>query len=350
MSSVKGKTNIPVLRSRLQHECNELKCLTDTELGECKWSIKKSIYLQLFAISPSLRELSEELQDLQETRNVEVGLNKGKTVDRSIRQEEEMYFRTKFLDIIISGLTKLRWPPTLVAFSDSKDLLFNDSASVLDSFQFILNVAVPKSTNRFDRDTSFSSPPHQHQQSFSNDIHNSPEKQLTPPKPLSFAEESALSSSGGRRKSPHSSQSRPQKTPFVAGTNSIEISGGEFDSSEEVGLLELNRLSLSGERRAGSAKIQGLSLFFTHILLSVIHCPSDSSRQSISSLQSNQSNAPSDYMRREPPMSARSIRTSGGMSVSSSRSTATNKYGTVQPPTQREEFSMQAFEVRCCRC
>ncbi len=151
------KPEIHVLRTRLQNECSDLRLLTDAELIECKWVTKRKVFVGLLSVSPSLNEQHEELLDILEKRNVDSNKNKAAPVDRAVRSEEEMNHRTKFLRVVLSALTKLRWPPTLEAFSDPIDLLFNDVHWVLNAFQFILDIAVPKSSNRFDRDSSSAS-------------------------------------------------------------------------------------------------------------------------------------------------------------------------------------------------
>eukprot|EP00598_Pedospumella_elongata_P001809 CAMPEP_0184971454 /NCGR_PEP_ID=MMETSP1098-20130426/3685_1 /TAXON_ID=89044 /ORGANISM="Spumella elongata, Strain CCAP 955/1" /LENGTH=122 /DNA_ID=CAMNT_0027493579 /DNA_START=1 /DNA_END=366 /DNA_ORIENTATION=- len=45
--------------------------------------------------------------------------------------------------IVLSALTRLKWPPSLEAFADPLDSLFNDPATFRDAAQFLLKVAIP---------------------------------------------------------------------------------------------------------------------------------------------------------------------------------------------------------------
>jgi len=51
--------------------------------------------------------------------------------------------RTSFLRIVLDALTKLRWPPSLEAFSDHINDLFYDNTVVINAYEFILKVGYP---------------------------------------------------------------------------------------------------------------------------------------------------------------------------------------------------------------
>lgn len=153
--------DLQVLRTQLQHACEDLRVLSSNDLAEGRWKIKKMIFSELLANSLSLKDYNEELQNLLErdskrserilskrdtTPNIDQ--TKNSSTKRSSRQkelvsDEEMEFRTSFLRIVIAALTKLRWPPALEAFSDPIDSLFNDNMAVLDAYKYILTVGFP---------------------------------------------------------------------------------------------------------------------------------------------------------------------------------------------------------------
>jgi hypothetical protein len=64
------------------------------------------------------------------------------TIDAESRKENEMLNRTKYLRIIINGLTRLRWPPALEAFSDPLHDLMNDRDTFISALLYIHKVAV----------------------------------------------------------------------------------------------------------------------------------------------------------------------------------------------------------------
>jgi len=64
-----------------------------------------------------------------------------------MRSEYETSFRTNFLRKILDCLVKLRWPPSLVAFSDPLTDLFHDSATCHNAMEFFLQVALNQRIN-----------------------------------------------------------------------------------------------------------------------------------------------------------------------------------------------------------
>ena len=149
------------LRSHLQHACPDLRNLTNGELEECKWLTKKKVFVNLLASSRLLQDHHEQLVDLNEERNAESSLMKRENTSREIRLESETVYRTKFMRIVLSALTRLKWPPSLEAFADPLDSLFNDPATFRDAAQFLLKVAIPVTSQTMadDNDVSHSKPP-----------------------------------------------------------------------------------------------------------------------------------------------------------------------------------------------
>ncbi len=149
------------LRSHLQHACPDLRNLTNGELEECKWLTKKKVFVNLLASSRLLQDHNEQLVDLNEERNSESSLMKRENTSREIRLESETVYRTNFMRIVLSALTRLKWPPSLEAFADPLDSLFNDPATFRDAIQFLVKVAIPTTSQVMedDNDTSHSKPP-----------------------------------------------------------------------------------------------------------------------------------------------------------------------------------------------
>lgn len=137
------------LRSQLQHACPDLRNLTNIELEEGKWLTKKKVFINLIAGSRSLQDQNEELIDLNEERNAESALQKSQAVSREIRLESETVFRTKFMRIVLSGLSRLKWPPSQEAFSDPLDSLFNDPSTFRNAAEFLVRVAFPSSVDPY---------------------------------------------------------------------------------------------------------------------------------------------------------------------------------------------------------
>ena len=136
---------ISSLRSLLQHTCNDLQNLTNADLQEGKWLTKRNVLQNIISSSPSLSNENDELVDLTEERNRESSIQKKGGSSREVRIEAETEYRTKFMRIVLGGLTRLRWPPSLEAFSDPMDALLHDNSSFLNALEFLLRVAIPAS-------------------------------------------------------------------------------------------------------------------------------------------------------------------------------------------------------------
>jgi hypothetical protein len=83
-----------------------------------------------------------------EIRNQELQLRRTTSENREEWKERNSNFKTSFMRIIIDGLTFLRWPPSLVAFSDPLEMLLSDPK---DAIAFILEFGIPQEMNRHNR-------------------------------------------------------------------------------------------------------------------------------------------------------------------------------------------------------
>lgn len=142
-----------VLRSRLSHAVDELHSLTTQDLIECKWAVVHRIFLHLFEKSPCLREYSDRINDLTESRNIELKSQRAAAVGAAPERRLEWKqgsatFKTNFMRVVIDGLSYLRWPPSLVAFSDPLELLLADPK---DAIAYILEIGIHKEITRHSR-------------------------------------------------------------------------------------------------------------------------------------------------------------------------------------------------------
>jgi hypothetical protein len=142
-----------VLRSRLSHAIDELHSLTTQDLVECKWAVVHRIFLHLFEKSPCLREYSDRINDLTESRNIELKSQRAAAVGAAPEKRLEWKqgsatFKTNFMRVVIDGLSYLRWPPSLVAFSDPLELLLADPK---DAIAYILEIGIHKEITRHSR-------------------------------------------------------------------------------------------------------------------------------------------------------------------------------------------------------
>ena len=94
-----------------------------------------------------MKLINYELQDIIEYRNNEVNLQRKNNTNRDERIESETNFRHKFMRIVLKGLERLRWPPSLEAFSDPLDNLFHDNDTFYNAIEFLLEVGISKSSS-----------------------------------------------------------------------------------------------------------------------------------------------------------------------------------------------------------
>lgn len=176
------------LRRRLQWSCSdEFSSLTSKDLKELKWATVSRVFATLFRNCPSLKEDNDALCELMECRNKEMNERRRlittcraeNNYDRDVRLEEERVYRTGFMRIILSGLTKLRWPPALEAFSDPLDSLLHDHSVILTAFSFIVNFGMPHAREPVDRKKL--SPTRDEVASFSRITREIPERDINGP-------------------------------------------------------------------------------------------------------------------------------------------------------------------------
>jgi len=134
-------------------------------------------------------------------------------IDREARLEAERIYRTSFMRIILAGLTKLRWPPALEAFSDPLDSLLHDRAVILSAFSYILKFGTPVQRMRESLPTqqSQASPP--------------PEREIN-------IEESDVSSNHNMNMSFLSAGSESSFSSRSIGIDSPRRGNSEFDTSD----------------------------------------------------------------------------------------------------------------------
>ena len=138
------------LRSQLAFYLPDLQSLSLTDLQECKWKTRKSVFRALLFASPVLTEQRRRLESLLATRTEEVRKLSAAEATRPARVEAEQLFRNRFMDIVFSALTSLAWPPTLEAFSNPLPALNTQINSVLAAILYILEKAIaPYSTESY---------------------------------------------------------------------------------------------------------------------------------------------------------------------------------------------------------
>jgi hypothetical protein len=115
------------LRSLLTYYCPNLQNITIGDLENCKWQTIRVIYTELIATCPiSAIDLSMDIEKLSEERGKELRLLASNDADRETRFETEKIFRTRFMRLVLTCLTELRWPPAIEPFSDPIQLLMGE--------------------------------------------------------------------------------------------------------------------------------------------------------------------------------------------------------------------------------
>ena len=137
-----------ILRSRLSNSFSELQFLSTQELDECKWPVIQRVFSLLFEKSASLRQYSEQIFDLTDLRNQELQRRRSDPKNREKWNDSNANFKTCFLRIIIDGLSLLRWPPSLVAFSDPLEAVLSNPR---DAMAYLLEFGILSETNRHTR-------------------------------------------------------------------------------------------------------------------------------------------------------------------------------------------------------
>ena len=137
--------NIKNIRIQLQSACPELKNLTDKDLNDCKWTIKKMIFMELMSTSicPIFYEQCQDLEKLNESYNLILSKHKANSnnIPKEKLFEHEQNFKTSFLNIIIEGLKLIKWPPAIEPFANLLEPLFTEKQIFLEAIEYILKNA-----------------------------------------------------------------------------------------------------------------------------------------------------------------------------------------------------------------
>lgn len=138
--------NTAELRSLLTHSIHDLGEITSSDVADLKWPTTKRLLSKLIEKSPELHVQSEALSGLLQARNTLLTSRRnGKdNTSKAIKNEQDIEFKHVFLRIVIDGLTLLRWPPALEAFSDPLDSLLNDRTTIISAITHLLYKGVLK--------------------------------------------------------------------------------------------------------------------------------------------------------------------------------------------------------------
>lgn len=133
------------LRLRLKTAFNALHSVTIADLQDLKWSLRQQIFLNIFANATLLADPYETMLTLQEKRDAQFARWKssGATITKETKMEYEMEFRTGFMSAVLKGLERIRWPPSMEAFSDPMNDLLHAKDVIYDAIDFLLNVLYP---------------------------------------------------------------------------------------------------------------------------------------------------------------------------------------------------------------
>lgn len=131
------------LRSRLAFATPDLQNLTVKDLEDCLWSTKQRLVMALFQDSVQLEDEQQKIADLLEAKSAKIVQWKKAAVTKDERVAYESSFRQHFLQVMLDGLEKLRWPPAMEAFSNPLPALSDDKAVFLSAVDFILSVLHP---------------------------------------------------------------------------------------------------------------------------------------------------------------------------------------------------------------
>ena len=135
--------NPTVLRSHLvYHLGGELSNITVADLEECKWNVKKTIFLSLISHSAALKDIKESIDRIQEHRSRELKQLKLSNAVREERIESEKIYRSRFMRCVVMGLEKLEFPPAIAPFADLATDLFEEISIVRNAMAFILEIGV----------------------------------------------------------------------------------------------------------------------------------------------------------------------------------------------------------------
>lgn len=136
------------LRSRLCFASPELQSLTAKDVEDLAWSTKQRIVMALFQESPLLQDEYNSLLDLIDQRSKDLAQRRQLgPLKKDERIAFEETFRVKFLEILIQGLEKIKWPPAIEAFSNPLPGLQGEKWVFIDAINFMLKILYPQSSS-----------------------------------------------------------------------------------------------------------------------------------------------------------------------------------------------------------
>ena len=96
---------IRIIRISLQSISSEFKNLTDKDLVDCKWLIKKRIFTELISLSNIFNDINNKIDILNENYNKTIALNRQNKLSKDIVIENERDYKTSFINFIIVSCT-----------------------------------------------------------------------------------------------------------------------------------------------------------------------------------------------------------------------------------------------------
>lgn len=140
---------ISQIRSRLRFTSDEFKNIVNSDLVDLKWKTFQMIVTGLFLVIPALQDESADMRDIADRRLKELGIERSAGVLRTDRNQSEHQFRMAFMQRVLDGLIKIRWPNAIVAFSNPLKDLMDDNGVKMGAIEFILDcVSPPQSAPR----------------------------------------------------------------------------------------------------------------------------------------------------------------------------------------------------------
>jgi hypothetical protein len=95
------KDKIKYLRLKLQSYSIDLKNLTENDLIEAKWEVRKRIYVHLYSTSPMLIEQSKEFDEILNIQNQFSLLKRQNKLSKDEISDNDQNIKTKFVNTII---------------------------------------------------------------------------------------------------------------------------------------------------------------------------------------------------------------------------------------------------------
>jgi hypothetical protein len=231
-----SEINLSSLRSQLTFFCADLQNLTVTDIKELKWTTKKLVLTSLISQSPLFEHQNEELALLTSERGNEI--RRLASADRSARFSAENIFRNQFMQIILSCLTELKWPPAIEAFANPLPLLLSDKDINYFAISYLLNFGVVPYKN-----ISFKG---------SNPKKLSPSSKNTKPA-WNLSETSPNNISNNNINNNSSSISKPTNANFLIDTISSVLNSKDIEGSHSNSSISIPKSARSLGNRPDSA-------------------------------------------------------------------------------------------------